>query len=100
METVALTKMNYLQTFFNGLMKRLALETNGRKNLFSPVEAYSLDAHKVNAWTCFDTGLTSKNNKVSLKIDVACKVARRDSVLDYINELKKKVLEDSGDYVT
>jgi len=88
--------MNFLKIFFNSMMRGLRFETIGRK-CFNAAKAHSLDAHKIKVWPGFDARLIMKENGVLLNIDVCFKVVRQDTVLEFINDLKRKCEEKGLD---
>lgn len=76
--------LNFLKIFFNSMMRGLKFETIGPKS-FNPACAHSLDAHNIKVWPGFDARLLMKEHGALLNVDVAFKVVRTDSVLNYIS---------------
>jgi len=66
------------------MMRSLRFEQIGPK-VFNPAKAHSLDAHNVQVWPGFDTRMIMKERGALLSVDVAFKVVRTDTVLDYIS---------------
>lgn len=96
MEPTDKDHMNFLKIFFNSLMRGLRFETIGRKS-FNIAKAHSLDAHKIKVWPGFDARLIMKETGVLLNIDVCFKVVRQDTVLEFINDLRRKCEEKNLD---
>jgi len=90
MESTDRDHLNFLKIFFNSLMRGLKFETIGRKS-FNSKKAHNLEAHKISVWPGFDARLIMKEHGVLLNIDVCFKVVRKDTALDYMNELKTKL---------
>ena len=87
MEPTDRDHMNFLKIFFNSQMRSLKFEQIGPK-AFNPAKAHALDAHNVTVWPGFDTRMIIKEKGALLNVDVAFKVIRTDSVLDYITQLR------------
>ena len=66
--------------------------------MFNPAKAHSLDAHNVRVWPGFDTRMIMKERGALLSIDVAFKVVRTDTVLDYISQLRDKADQKGKDW--
>ena len=78
--------LQFLKIFFNCMMRSLRFEQIGPK-VFNPKKAHILDAHCVKVWPGFDTRVIMKERGALLSIDVAFRVVRTDTVLDYITKL-------------
>jgi aubergine-like protein len=89
--------MIFLKIFFNSMMRSLRFESIGPKS-FNPAAAHSLDAHNIKVWPGFDARLIMKERGALLNVDVAFKVVRTDSVLDYISQLRDKAEQKGGDW--
>lgn len=89
MEKTDRDHMNFLKIFFNSMMRSLKFETIGQKS-FNQANAHSIDAHNIKVWPGFDARLIMKEHGALLNIDVAFKVVRTDSVLNYMNDLRDK----------
>jgi len=87
MEPTDKEHLQFLKIFFNSMMRSLKFEQIGPK-AFNPSKAHSLDAHSVKVWPGFDTRMIMKESGALLSIEVAFRVVRTDTVLDYINKLK------------
>lgn len=87
MESTDKDHLNFLKIFFNCMMRSLRFEQIGAK-VFNPAKAHSLDAHSVKVWPGFDTRMIMKERGALLSIDVAFRVVRTDTVLDYISKLR------------
>jgi aubergine-like protein len=87
MEATDKDHLNFLKIFFNSMMRSLRFEQIGPK-VFNPAKAHSLDAHSVRVWPGFDTRMIMKERGALLSIDVAFRVVRTDTVLDYITKLR------------
>jgi len=97
MEPTDRDHLNFLKIFFNSMMRGLRFETIGRK-AFNSSKAHNLDAHKIQVWPGFDARLIMKETGVLLNIDVCFKVVRKDSVLDFMNDLRGKCEQQNKDY--
>ena len=97
MEPTDRDHLNFLKIFFNSMMRGLRFETIGRKS-FNSAKAHNLEAHKIMVWPGFDARLIMKESGVLLNIDVCFKVVRKDTVLDYMNELRGKCEQQNKDY--
>ena len=89
--------LNFLKNFFNSMMRSLRFENIGRKS-FNSAKAHSLTDHKIKVWPGFESSLIMKEGGVLLNIDVAFKVVREDSCLDYMNELRTQIEQKGGDW--
>jgi aubergine-like protein len=87
----------FLKIFFNSMMRSLRFETIGPKS-FNPKAAHSLDAHNIKVWPGFDARMIMKERGCLLNVDVAFKVVRTDSVLDYMNQLREKAEQKNQDW--
>jgi aubergine-like protein len=85
----------FLKIFFNSMMRGLRFETIGPKS-FNSAKAHSLDAHNIKVWPGFDARILMKEAGALLNVDVAFKVVRTDSVLNYISELREKAESGRG----
>ena len=54
------------------------------------------DAHNIKVWPGFDARILMKERGALLNVDVAFKVVRTDSVLNYISELREKAERARG----
>lgn len=81
--------MVFLKIFFNSMMRSLRFEQIGPK-AFNPKAAHSLAAHNIKVWPGFDARLIQKERGALLNVDVAFRVVRTDSVLNYISQLRDK----------
>ena len=99
MEPTDRDHMNFLKIFFNSMMRTLKFEQMGPK-VFNPAAAHSLDAHNIKVWPGFDTRMIMKEKGALLNVDIAFKVVRTDSVLKYIEELRKKARGDWQEAIT
>ena len=97
MESTDRDHLNFLKIFFNSMMRGLRFETIGPKS-FNPAKAHSLDAHNVKVWPGFDARLIMKERGALLNVDVAFRVVRTDSVLNYISMLRDKAEQKGGDW--
>jgi hypothetical protein len=97
MEPTDRDHLNFLKIFFNSMMRGLRFETIGRKS-FNSSKAHNLDAHKIMVWPGFDARLIMKETGVLLNIDVCFKVVRKDTVIDYMNELRGKCEQQNKDF--
>jgi len=79
------------------MMRSLKFETIGPKS-FNPAKAHSLDAHNVKVWPGFDARMIMKERGALLNVDVAFRVVRTDSVLEYISQLRDKAEQRGGDW--
>jgi len=93
MEATDRDHLIFLKTFFNSMMRNLRFETIGPKS-FNPAKAHSLDAHHVKVWPGFDARMIMKERGALLNVDVAFRVVRTDSVLNYISQLRDKARGD------
>jgi len=82
--------LNFLKNFFNSMMRSLRFENIGRKS-FNSAKAHSLTDHKIKVWPGFESSLIMKETGVLLNIDVAFKVVREDSALEYMDEQRKAI---------
>jgi transcriptional regulator with XRE-family HTH domain len=71
------------------MMRSLRFESIGAKN-FNPANAHKLDAHNIRVWPGFDARMIMKEKGALLNVDVAFRVVRSDSLLDYMNQLREK----------
>lgn len=78
-------------------MRALRFETIGPKS-FNPANAHSLDAHNVKVWPGFDARLIMKERGALLNVDVAFRVVRTDSALNYLNTLRDQAEKRGGDW--
>lgn len=85
----------FLKIFFNSMMRGLKFETIGPKS-FNSAKAHSLAAHNIKVWPGFDARILMKERGALLNVDVAFKVVRTDSVLNYISELREKAERARG----
>ena len=76
-------------------MRGLRFETIGPKS-FNSAKAHSLDAHNIKVWPGFDARILMKEAGALLNVDVAFKVVRTDSVLNYISQLREKAENARG----
>lgn len=83
MESTDRDHMVFLKIFFNSMMRALRFETIGPKS-FNSAAAHSLAAHNIKVWPGFDARMIMKERGALLNVDVAFKVVRTDSVLNYI----------------
>lgn len=97
MEKTDKDHMSFLKIFFNSMMRGLRFETIGQKS-FNSANAHSLDAHNIKVWPGFDARLIMKENGCLLNIDVAFRVVRTDTILNYMNELRDKCDQRNLDY--
>ena len=97
MEATDKDHLNFLKIFFNSMMRSLRFEQIGPK-VFNPAKGHSLDAHSVKVWPGFDTRMIMKERGALLSIDVAFKVVRTDTVLDYINKLRELAEQKGKDF--
>jgi aubergine-like protein len=89
MEPTDKDHLNFLKIFFNSMMRGLKFETIGPKS-FNSAKAHSLDAHNIKVWPGFDARMIMKEKGALLNVEVAFKVVRTDTVLNYISELRDK----------
>lgn len=89
MEATDRDHCNFLKIFFNSMMRSLRFETIGPKS-FNPAKAHSLDAHNVKVWPGFDARMIMKEKGALLNVDVAFRVVRTESLLDYMNQIRDK----------
>jgi len=87
--------MGFLKIFFNSMMRSLRFETIGPKS-FNSAAAQSLTAHNIKVWPGFDARMIMKERGALLNVDVAFKVIRTDTVLNYITQLRQKSEQRSG----
>ena len=85
----------FLKIFFNSMMRGLRFETIGPKS-FNSAKAHSLAAHNVKVWPGFGARIVMRERVELLNVDVAFKVVRTDSVLNYISELRNKAERQRG----
>ena len=97
MEATDKDHLNFLKIFFNSMMRSLRFEQIGPK-VFNPAKAHSLDAHNVRVWPGFATRMIMKERGALLSIDVAFKVVRTDTVLDYIAQLRDMADQKGKDW--
>jgi len=97
MESTDKDHLNFLKIFFNCMMRTLRFEQIGSK-VFNPKKAHSLDAHSVSVWPGFDTRMIMKERGALLSIDVAFRVVRTDTVLDYIAKLRDMADQKGKDW--
>jgi hypothetical protein len=97
MEPTDKDHLNFLKIFFNSMMRGLRFETIGRKS-FNSAKAHNLEAHKIMVWPGFDARLIMKESGVLLNIDVCFKVVRKDTALEFMNELRGKCEQQNKDY--
>ena len=79
------------------MMRSLRFEQIGPK-VFNPAKAHPLDAHNVKVWPGFDTRMIMKERGALLSVDVAFRVVRTDTVLDYITQLRDKADQQGKDW--
>ena len=79
------------------MMRSLRFESIGAKN-FNPANAHKLDAHNIRVWPGFDARMIMKEKGALLNVDVAFRVVRSDSLLDYMNQLREKAEEKQKDW--
>lgn len=89
--------MTFLKIFFNSMMRSLRFEQIGPKS-FNPACAHSLDAHNVKVWPGFDARLIMKERGCLLNVDVAFRVVRTDTALNYISQLRDQAEKKGGDW--
>ena len=97
MEATDRDHMNFLKIFFNSMMRGLKFETIGPKS-FNPAKAHSLAAHNIKVWPGFDARMIMKEKGPLLNVDVAFRVVRTDSCLNYISQLRDKAEQRGGDW--
>lgn len=97
MEATDRDHLNFLKIFFNSMMRSLRFESIGPKN-FNPAAAHKLDAHNIRVWPGFDARMIMKEKGALLNVDVAFRVVRSDSLLDYMNQLREKAEEKQKDW--
>ena len=97
MESTDKDHLNFLKIFFNCMMRSLKFEQIGPK-VFNPAKGHNLDAHKIAVWPGFDTRMIMKEKGALLSIDVAFKVVRTDTVLNYISEIRDQAEQKGKDY--
>jgi len=97
MESTDRDHLNFLKIFFNSMMRGLRFETIGPRS-FNPAKAHTLAAHNVKVWPGFDARLIMKERGALLNVDVAFRVVRTDSLLDYISTLRDKASQRGGDW--
>lgn len=97
MEATDRDHCNFLKIFFNSMMRSLRFETIGPKS-FNPAKAHSLDAHNVKVWPGFDARMIMKEKGALLNVDVAFRVVRTESLLDYIAMLRDKAEQRGRDW--
>jgi hypothetical protein len=97
MEATDRDHCNFLKIFFNSMMRSLRFETIGPKS-FNPAKAHSLDAHNVKVWPGFDARMIMKERGALLNVDVAFRVVRTESLLDYIAMLRDKAEQRGRDW--
>jgi len=97
MEATDKDHLNFLKIFFNSMMRSLRFEQIGPKT-FNPAKAHSLDAHNVQVWPGFDTRMIMKERGALLSVDVAFKVVRTDTLLDYVSQLRDKADQQGKDW--
>ena len=78
-------------------MRGLRFETIGPKS-FNPAKAHTLAAHNVKVWPGFDARMIMKERGALLNVDVAFRVVRTDSLLNYISTLRDKAEQRGGDW--
>jgi len=84
MEATDRDHLVFLKIFFNSMMRALRFETIGPKS-FNSAAAHALAAHNIKVWPGFDARMIMKERGALLNVDVAFKVVRTDSVLNYIS---------------
>lgn len=89
--------MTFLKIFFNSMMRSLRFEQIGPKS-FNPANAHSLDAHNIKVWPGFDARLIMKERGALLNVDVAFRVVRTDTALNYISTLRDQAEKKGGDW--
>jgi ABC-type spermidine/putrescine transport system permease subunit I len=94
---VHLYTMFMIVPIFNSMMRSLRFESIGPKN-FNPANAHKLDAHNIRVWPGFDARMIMKEKGALLNVDVAFRVVRSDSLLDYMNQLREKAEEKQKDW--
>ena len=87
MEATDKDHLNFLKIFFNSMMRSLRFEQIGPKS-FNPAKAHTLAAHNVKVWPGFDARMIMKERGALLNVDVAFRVVRSDSLLDYMNTVR------------
>lgn len=97
MESTDKDHLNFLKIFFNTMMRSLKFEQIGPK-VFNPAKGHNLDAHKIAVWPGFDTRMIMKEKGALLSIDVAFKVVRTDTVLNYISQIRDQAEQKGKDY--
>jgi len=95
MEATDRDHLTFLKIFFNSMMRSLRFETIGPKS-FNSARAQSLAAHNIKVWPGFDARMIMKERGALLNVDVAFKVVRTDSVLNYMSELREKASRGRG----
>lgn len=95
MENTDKDHLSFLKIFFNSMMRTLRFETIGPKS-FNSAAAHNLQAHNIKVWPGFDARMIMKEHGALLNVDVAFKVIRTDSVLNYISQLREKAGERNG----
>lgn len=95
MENTDKDHLSFLKIFFNSMMRTLRFETIGPKS-FNSAAAHNLQAHNIKVWPGFDARMIMKEHGALLNVDVAFKVIRTDSVLNYISQLREKAGERGG----
>lgn len=78
----------FLKIFFNSMMKALRFEQIGPK-VFNSKAAHKLEAHKIQVWPGFDARVIQKEQGTMLNIDVAFRVVRNDTALEFINTARE-----------
>ena len=57
-----------------------------------------MDAHNVKVWPGFDARLIMKERGALLNVDVAFRVVRTDTALNYISQLRDQCEKKGGDW--
>merc|ERR1712048_1339663 len=97
MESCDKDHCNFLKIFFNSMMRSLRFEQIGPKS-FNPAKAHTLAAHNVKVWPGFDARMIMKEQGALLNVDVAFRVVRTDSLLDYMNQVRDKAEQRNKDW--
>jgi len=86
----------FLKIYFNSMMRQLRFEQIGPKS-FNSKAPHKLDAHKIQVWPGFDARLIMKESGTLLNIDVAFRVVRNDSALDFIKQVTEEAEKKNND---
>eukprot|EP00013_Stygamoeba_regulata_P014818 CAMPEP_0177673980 /NCGR_PEP_ID=MMETSP0447-20121125/26287_1 /TAXON_ID=0 /ORGANISM="Stygamoeba regulata, Strain BSH-02190019" /LENGTH=888 /DNA_ID=CAMNT_0019181997 /DNA_START=296 /DNA_END=2962 /DNA_ORIENTATION=+ len=71
------------------MLRELKLKAIGRQ-YFDPTQPIAIPQHKVELWPGYFTSVTASQSGVSLIVDVAHRVLRTDTVLDYLWEISER----------